>query len=360
MRWLCFLLAAGCASSVDDPLPLGRSAADCGSCHEDHFDEWSGSPHGMSTRSPVFRAMLPDVERAWGAAARSQCEGCHAPEHSPDEGIGCLTCHAAVGNHAERDGKLAVDPAVPLAGGDAAPSVAHRTRASDFLASPSLCGTCHELTGPVLAVEPTLSEYLASPQAQQGITCADCHMPEEGEAALTNDPEGPLRPRRSHRFVGFDPPWGASPEEAAASAERTRALLAAALELEVTRVEGGVEVVVRNRGAGHAVPTGAAFLRDLWVDVEIAGEPHPRVITIGDQPMRGESPVALLTDADRVVRGSLDPGAEERAFLAAAPSAPVTATLRGRAVRDAVLHALGIEERASELPTHAIATASSP
>lgn len=360
-RWLlAALVACGCAKKVGgDPLPLGGAAADCGGCHESHFDQWSTSPHATSAGSPVFRAMLPDVEAKWGGAARAQCEGCHTPERSPDEGIGCLSCHAAVGNHAERDGMLAVDPAAPLAGrlSDAAPTVAHRTRPSGFLASPSLCGTCHELTGPALVDEPTLSEYRASPQAAEGVTCADCHMPGDGARPLTNDPDGRVRSTRSHRFVGFDPPWGASAADADAAAERTRALLASALTLEVERVEGGVEVIVRNAGAGHAVPTGATFLRDLWVDVVLDGVEHPRVLALGDQPMRGDEPVALLTDADRVERGALDPGAERRAFLAADPSAPVTATLRGRAIRDAVLRALDIEARAAEIPTHAIATA---
>lgn len=351
------LLACACARPASEPLPLGSSSESCASCHEEHGDEHALSPHGLSAASPVLEAMLPDVERAWGSFARRQCEGCHAPEHSEDEGIGCVSCHAAVGNHAERDGMLAVDVAAPLAGpfGDAH-TIAHRSRTSDFLASPSLCGTCHEITGPVLVDEPTLSEYRASPQAAEGTTCADCHMPRAGERALSNDSDR-LRPVRSHRFVGFDPPWGASPERAAEAAEETRALLAAALALRVERAEGGVEIVVTNVGAGHAVPTGATFLRDLWVDVEIEGGLHARVITLGDQPMRGEEAVALLTQADRVERGSLDPGAERRAFLPAAEGAAVTATLRGRAVRDSVLGALDLGARAAEIPTHLIATA---
>lgn len=357
------VLACACSTKVEDaPLPLGDSIADCGGCHEDHAEQFRSSPHATSARSPVFQAMLPDVERQWGGAARAQCEGCHAPAHSSDEGIGCLSCHAAVGNHAERDGMLAIDPSVPLAGSlhDAAPTVAHRTRASDFLTSPSLCGTCHELTGPALVDEPTFSEYRASPQASAGITCAGCHMPDDGERPLTNDPAGRARSTSSHRFVGFDPPWGATPIEAAAAAERTRALLASALTLEVARAEGGVEIALSNTGAGHAVPTGATFLRDLWVDVVIDGVPSARVIELGDQPMHGERAVALLTHAERVERGSLDAGAERRVFLTASPSASVTATLRGRAVRDSVLAALDLEARASEIPTHEIAVASAP
>ncbi len=355
------LLLCGCGRvDPSDALPLGDDAESCGSCHESHYDEWRTSRHAASASSPVLDALLPEVERAWGSFARTQCEGCHAPAHSSDEGIGCLSCHAAVGNHAERDGMLAVDPSVPLAGPfhDAAPTLAHRSRGDDdFLVSPSLCGTCHEVTAPGLVNEPTLTEYRASPAAAEGRTCADCHLPSSGERALSSDSDR-LRPTRSHRVVGFDPPWGAPPDEAIDAAARTRELLASALTLRIEPAEGGVDVVVRNEGAGHAVPTGAAFMRDLWVDVEIDGALEPRVIALCDQPMQGDTPVALLTEADHVEHGSLAPGEERRVFMAADPGATVVATLRGRAIRDEVLAALDLTSRADEIPTHEIAISS--
>ncbi|MBX3274435.1 MAG: hypothetical protein KF729_29490 [Sandaracinaceae bacterium] len=345
----------GCARPSGEPLPLGARAGDCGACHEDHFDEWAGSPHAASARSPVLEAMLPEVEAVWGARARDACVSCHAPAHAPgDEGIGCVSCHAAAGNHAERDGALVVDLARPIAGpfGDTGPTLAHATRRGAFLASPSLCGTCHELTGPNLVREPTLTEYRASPAAAEGITCADCHLPDAGERPLASDATTPRRVR-SHRFVGFDPPWGAAPEEAAAAAERTRALLAEALSLEVERDAGGVRVTLANVGAGHSVPTGAAFLRDLWVDVEVDGVVvAARVLVLGDVPMRGDTPVPLLTRADRVEVGSLPAGASRAARVAI--EGPLEVVLRGRAVRDDVLAALGLEARAAEVPTHEI------
>src|SRR5204862_829043 len=110
----------------------------------------------------------------------------HTPEHSPDAGIGCVSCHAAIGNHATRDGMLAVDLDVPLSGpfADAEPTEAHGSRSDGFLISPDLCGTCHELTGPNLVNEPTLTEFQASPQASAGLTCIDCHMPRTEERPL--------------------------------------------------------------------------------------------------------------------------------------------------------------------------------
>ena len=349
------LVGLACAKPASEPLPLGDDAESCATCHAEHADEHRASPHATSAASPVLAAMLPEVEREWGVAARQTCEGCHAPGHSSDEGIGCISCHAAIGNHEERDGMLAIDIGRPLAGpfDDAALNEGHDSRQGGFLLSPSLCGTCHEITGPVLVDEPTLSEYRASSQAAEGLTCAGCHMPDEGERALVRG--GRLRPVSSHRFVGFDPPWGASADEARAAAERTRALLAAALELVATVTETGIAIEVRNVGAGHAVPTGATFLRDLWVDVEVDGElASPRVIRLGDQPMNVDVPVPLLTDATHVEHGSLGPGEARRVEI------PIVGTrivvrLRGRAIRQEALDALGLSDRATEVPTHEIA-----
>jgi len=346
----------GCgAPTPEEALPLGADSASCGTCHETHHDQWAGSPHAASARSPILEAMLPEVEARWGAVARQACEDCHSPGHAPgDDGIGCVSCHAATGNHAERDGELAVDLTRPLAGplADPEPTVAHRTRDGAFLASPSLCGTCHELTGPNLVREPTLTEYRASPAAAEGRTCADCHLPSDGTRALSNDSTTP-RAARSHRFVGFDPPWGAPPDEAAAAAERTRALLAEALELRVEPEDGALRVMVANVGAGHSVPTGATFLRDLWVDVEpLDGAPIERVIALGDQPMRGDDPVALLTRADRVEAGSLPAGRSRSVRVPV--SGPARVVLRGRAVRDSVLEALGRQDLRPQVPTHTV------
>jgi hypothetical protein len=356
---IAILALCACGPRSADPLPLGATSAECGSCHESHYDEWASSPHARSRTSPVLEALLPHVEDAWGEHARDRCVGCHAPEHEEQAEIGCISCHAAVGNHAERDGELAVDTSVPLNGpfADAEPTIAHRSRTNAFLSSPSLCGTCHELTGPGLVNEPTLTEYRASPQAAEGVSCADCHAPPAGERVLSND-SFTVRSVSSHRFVGVDPPWGAPPEEAARAAEETRLLLASALSLSIEPTSDSIVVVLRNVGAGHSVPTGATFLRDIWVDVEVGGAISERVIVLGDQPMREAEPVPLLPQADRVIAGSLEAGGERRVEISAPANASVTATLRARAIRANVLSALGLESRAGEVPSIVVATTS--
>jgi hypothetical protein len=333
------LLLAACTA---DALPLGATSADCGVCHADHYAEWARSGHGQSTSGPVFQALLPHVEDAWGTHARQTCEGCHAPGYAGEEAIGCVACHAAVGNHAERDGQLAVDLDEPLSGPlGGVVTEAHVSTQRSLLTSPVLCGTCHEVTGPELLVESTLSEFRAS--GEEG--CLECHAPTTTRA--WTDASEP-RDTRAHTFVGFDPPWDdvADPD----AAEATRQLLARALELRIdTLPDGRREVVVTNVDAGHRVPTGVSFVRDIWVDVTVDGV-EARVLTISDQPMFEGEPTALLTDADDVKVGSLGPGEELRAAI------PVgaTAMLKARAVRGDVLDALGLD---LALPAHTIARA---
>jgi hypothetical protein len=340
-----FLVVFACSTPV--ATPLGTRSQDCATCHVEHYDDWSRSPHSRSADSPVFVAMLPHVEAAWGEFARMRCESCHSPGHGGDGAIGCVSCHQATGNHAERDGMLSVDPDAAISGPfeDAVPTYAHESRRYRFLSNESLCGTCHELTGPELLIEPTLTEFRESSGDE---TCIDCHMPREGERRLAGA-AGPPRPVRSHRFVGFDPPYGASDDEQARAADETRALLAAALEL---RIEDG-ELVLENAGARHCVPTGATFLRDIWVDLEVGGEVvAPRVVELGDRPLRSGREVALVTEADEIGKRTLGRGEEARAAITLASG---EAVLRARAVRSEIVEALGLTAIDGEIPTHEIA-----
>lgn len=358
---LAVALVAGCRGGGGDPLPLGESRASCGTCHAEQLDAFETSPHAQSSRSPVLAAMLPRVEEAWGLAARARCESCHAPQHAEgDDDVTCLSCHAAVGNRAERDGRLVIDPTPGLAGpfADADAGHAHGTRPSTFLATPSLCGTCHEVTGPELFVEPTLTEHLASPAFADGEHCADCHMPAIDDGPIAVGAER-VRARRDHSFVGVDPPWGASPEDAAIAAERTRVLLASALDLRAHEADDGAIVIeVENIARGHDVPTGIAMLRDLgvdavWIDERGDRSATERVLDLADRPMRGDLPVALPTDADRIEHHRLAPGEIRTLRLLPPPGATALhLTLVARAIRPDALQALSLESLTPQLPLH--------
>lgn len=308
-----------------DPAP-----ASCGGCHPQQHAEWAASAHARSARQPTFRALLPEVEASWGPTARAACERCHAGAAlEPEPAIGCVTCHAATGNRGTRDGRLTVLAGAPLAGPTgAAAGAPHATRDGDFLRAPDLCGTCHEVTGPRLFVEPTLTEFRASPAAAAGLTCQGCHMP--------RTPDG----HTDHRFPGF----------------RDDALLATALRLDVAPLPGGgARVTLTNAGAGHAVPTGATLVRELWVEVD-AGDGPRRVIALGAdlRDAAGER-VTLPTDAATATIATLAPGESVAADVAG--NGAVTARLVARAVEGELAAALGVEDDA---PARVIATARLP
>jgi hypothetical protein len=284
-------LVLGCA-------PVPDAAADaCAGCHAEVHGAWADSAHGQG-RSDVFEALLPEVRRAWGPAAAERCVGCHEPGFVAGEGVGCVACHAAVGNRGEADGALVVDPRAPLSG--RAPDAPHDLAARPFLTSSALCATCHEVTGPGLLVETTGSEHAAWGGDE---SCADCHL--DGHALAVES------------------------------------LLPDALALSIAAEDGAVVVTLRNVGAGHAVPTGAAWLRDLWVDLSFA----PRVLEVGPRPVRGGAPVASITDADGLVGEALAPGAAVTARVpvpAGIDPATVEATAWFGRLRPAVADALGV------------------
>ena len=335
----------GLACDVEPGILVDPGSDTCGGCHPGQHAAWAVSGHAASMVSPVFLAMLPHVEASWGADARDTCVGCHQPDHGPDHAIGCVSCHAAVGNREERDGLLLVDLGLPVAGpfSDPVPTAAHGSRQSDLVASPSLCGTCHEVSGPRHFVEQTLTEYRASPAAAAGETCATCHFPrtDVGAAALGGPTDRPLA---DHRAVGFAP-----------------VRLASALTLELSGASDGRSFDVRltNTGAGHHVPTGVSFLRDIYVDViltDATGAEHltPRAIDLRSHLTRDGYEVALATDADQIVSHALAPEEAAEAHIGA-PAALVSpiraeAVLRAREIRKDALLALDLGEMLDAFP----------
>lgn len=362
--------AVGLVTACGDPstgegLRVPAASSNCGTCHPDQYAQWAASPLATGTSSPVFAALVERVEADWGADAAARCRECHAPglgggDPERDPGVGCVACHGAVGNHGTRDGRLAIELGVPLAGpsGSAAANQAHGVRESGFLRDPSLCGTCHEVTGPNLLVETTHSEYVASGDAR---TCVDCHMPAL-EPGLTAVSSTRPRPRVDHRFIGFDPSWSDDPDEVAERTDATRALLASALTLRASSTSDGWRVTVRNVGAAHNVPTGVSMLRDIWVDARLYDDAgsllatRPRVLELGARMLDGDDEVALLTHADRVVDDSLAAGAATDAELEAPAAAALELTLRARAFKPSVLEALELSHLAERVPVHELHT----
>ena len=158
---LAALLPTAC-SSFDYLTEVGStqpSAADCGGCHVEIYEEFRSSAHAQAWTRPSFVA-------ASGDRSITDCLGCHAPstvfgEGQPelraarrDEGVTCLSCHFD-------DGAM-VGPIESTALVDPHPIAVSRTR----YRTSKLCGKCHE---------GTYREWVAAPR-RGGKTCQDCHM----------------------------------------------------------------------------------------------------------------------------------------------------------------------------------------
>ena len=317
-------------SCGDAPEEAARTER-CASCHVSAAREWSASRHGQSGNSPVFIALLPHVERAWGANARARCVACHTPGFVNEPAIGCASCHLAVGNRGTFNGAVVVKLDAPIAVRTVPANAPHATSARGFLTSASLCGTCHEVRGPAHLDEPTLSEYRAADTRGED-ECVSCHF-EEG-----------------HRFSGLEPRWGGTTAEVEEGTRSAQRLLQRALSLEVA----GTTVRLTNVGATHGVPTGMTAMRDVWVDVTVrdaqgALVKFPRVIELGAR-LEGS---ALFTDATAIVPRSLAAG-QRREWQA--PGVVVEASLHARAYRDEALEALGLGSMAAQVPEILVTT----
>lgn len=245
--------SAHAAAFADTPFP---SASECRVCHEDHYREWSVSPHAYAQISPVFNAFNGTLVKANNGSFGDFCIRCHTPvgmalgepvfthnaERSPVslEGVTCVVCHRQNQSFGKSSGRIALNEGDihatifgprdneelrrVLDDAEAFGVVTERGQpgrkihadAEEFfeLTTPGFCGTCHDVTfinG--FRLEEAFSEYKQSPAAKRGETCHDCHMGvepgiasgyrEEPAAVIGGKPTGP-RKRTNHMFIGPD------------------------------------------------------------------------------------------------------------------------------------------------------------
>jgi hypothetical protein len=173
-------------------------ASDCKACHlgNDRADEtlkpwrWRGSVHAHAARDPLFRAAVA-IANQDATGSGELCFRCHAPKgwlagraqlaadgsallfEDVDEGVGCNVCHRMVDriydagvNPVEDAAILSGIAAVPPSWGNVTLVIDPQDRRRgpfsdavpphDWLYSPhhqtaDLCGTCHDVSNPVLS-----------------------------------------------------------------------------------------------------------------------------------------------------------------------------------------------------------------
>ncbi len=240
------------ASFLESRFP---SATSCRTCHEDHYREWSVSPHAYAQLSPVFNAMQGTILKRTNGTNGDFCIRCHtqvgmnmgeplftsnADRHPVSrEGVTCIVCHRVNKAYGKESGRVKImegDLFEPVYGPTGNKELRHVIESDEYqvnvergktgraihadakkffrLVTPGFCGVCHDvnlLDG--FRLEEAFSEYKTSPAAGRGITCQDCHMGKEpgrpsgyaeAPAARIGDVETKPRKRTNHMFPGPD------------------------------------------------------------------------------------------------------------------------------------------------------------
>jgi hypothetical protein len=259
---------------------------------------------------PFSKQATPDPEKF--------CINCHSPSVAAvsqgatlpqpattdwKDGVTCTTCHQFDGESIEGGGGLAseyqqgfVQNNTYLGNLDA--PVGNRYHQSStgraFVNPSTLCANCHEVwldldhdgiveKGIDLVLQTTWDEYREYRDDFGGTeTCTSCHM--QPIANLTRVADGaqipqdqfsvaPPRVVHDHSFVGVDFALD-DPTQALAQQAQRQALLQSAAAIAIDRQSIGssgdglaLNVFVANVGAGHNLPTGFAFTRQMFIEL---------------------------------------------------------------------------------------------
>jgi hypothetical protein len=304
------------------------SAAKCGDCHVEIYQQWTNSAHSRAATDPIFWQMLPtaarDLEsRGLGAGF---CLKCHAPVATVDnelsmytntaypphispvamEGVTCDFCHTISGK--ENFGKDISKGAYlyPHKGETAIKYGTHRDAAnsnhlameSKFLESAELCGICHNFPHPFSSgeqLQDTYEEWKSGPYSAMKIQCQDCHMPEHPGASALGTAE--RKDLHYHFFPGGRSDLVKKVATVAATARLKQKSGKSVVNLDAT---------VINIGSGHYMPTGLPGLRQMWLEVVVrtgeGGEVFTNSVPIGAEPQDAAGKPAMPWNAVKLGR----------------------------------------------------------
>src|SRR5215510_8638536 len=110
----------------EETLSLYPTAAQCGQCHKQIYDEWSSSQHAYSSISPMFHAFDQKFQQLTQGTVGTFCVRCHQQvgtqlgenretplwERSQisREGVTCITCHRVKEQYGKVNGERRVEP----------------------------------------------------------------------------------------------------------------------------------------------------------------------------------------------------------------------------------------------------------
>ena len=261
----------------------------CDTCHADVIvTQWEGNAHARSARNPRFlslyngtditgtRVVPPGYVLDFPGTA-GNCATCHAPGAAVDapfttnmnaltppesDGVFCDFCHKVGGvylnpatglPYPNMPGVLSMDLRRPPAGQQVFfgpyPDVPEPDTYLPLMRQSQFCAPCHAFSFWGTPIYQSFPEWLASPYAEEGVQCQDCHMKPDPTVDHFAAPEKGGFARDPMTIPSHKQP-GASDVE----------LLRNTVDMSLTAAQRGsriqVTVVITNTGAGHHVPTG--------------------------------------------------------------------------------------------------------
>jgi nitrate/TMAO reductase-like tetraheme cytochrome c subunit len=238
-----------------ETLALYPTAAQCGECHKQIYDEWRSSQHAYASISPMFHAFEQKFTELTKGTVGTFCVRCHqqvgtqlgearetplwARSQISREGISCITCHRVKEQYGKVNGERRVEPGKifdPVYGSGEksvlkeilANKETYSVKTSEagrgnsihggMFTNPQItksefCVSCHQVAVNLgIKLEIVWDQFRASPARQAGVTCQDCHMGkvpgkpdgyETGPSAVVGGKEiNPGRKHANHRFIG--------------------------------------------------------------------------------------------------------------------------------------------------------------
>jgi nitrate/TMAO reductase-like tetraheme cytochrome c subunit len=243
------------AAVGEDRLALYPTAAQCGECHTQIYEEWASSQHAYASISPMFHKFEQKFQELTQGTVGTFCVRCHqqvgtqlgeardAPlwkrSQISREGVSCITCHRVKEQYGKVNGERRVEPGSinePVYG-SGKKSVIKKILAdketysvktsakgrgndihdgmitNDQITKSEFCVSCHQVAVNLgIKLEIVWDQYRDSPARKAGVTCQDCHMGKvpgkpkgyaTGPSAVVGGKEiNPGRKHANHSFIG--------------------------------------------------------------------------------------------------------------------------------------------------------------
>ena len=239
----------------EETLSLYPTAAQCGECHKQIYDEWASSNHAYASISPMFHAFEQKFQELTKGTVGTFCVRCHQQvgtqlgekretplwERSQisREGVSCITCHRVAEQYGKVNGERRVEPgkifepvygtgeksvlkdiianketySVKTSKDGRGTSIHKGMMTNPQMAKSEFCVSCHQVAVNLgIKLEIVWDQYRDSPAQKAGVTCQDCHMgkvPGKAEgydtapSAIVGGKEiNPGRKHSNHRFIG--------------------------------------------------------------------------------------------------------------------------------------------------------------